>query len=263
MSRTAIVVIILVFVIGGITLLLRRSSPVQEIFTHAEKISLSGYQENGNLSWSLLADSGTLDDGGSMLETATLTFTRESDSPIVVYGDRLSRDSSGSTLTGSVQVDQADGLSLRTETLFWDEHNDVLESGPVSIEMATATIDAGAFHHNLDTGITTLMHGIEAQITHESVAYTAHSDSAEANEDQLALIGNVSIETETEDTYTCQRLESDPSTSSIHLIGDVIGSWQGNEFAAGTVLLNESGIRLHEDVTTNLNLLMMEESHDT
>jgi len=253
----------LILVVGGITLLLRRSSPTQEAVTHAEQISLTGYRDNGNTSWSIQAERGSLDNGDSALEIIALTFLRESGTPIVVHGDRLSRDSSGSTLAGSVQVEQTDGLSLRTETLFWDEHNDVLESGPVSIEMATAALTAGAFHHNLDTGVTTLTHGIDAQITHGNVQYAALSNSAEANEDQLSLIGDVSIQSEDADTYTCQRLESDPSTSSIHLIGDVVGSWRGNEFSARAVLLNESGIRLHEDVTTDLNLLMMEESHDT
>ena len=77
------------------------------------------------------------------------------------------------------------------------------------------------------------------------------------------MIGNVSIQAETGDTYTCQRLESEPSTSSVHLIGDVVGLWQENEFAAGTVLLNDDGIRLHGNVTIDLNLLMMDESHDS
>jgi len=180
-----------------------------------------------------------------------------------VSGDRLARDSSGSTLTGSVQVDQTDGMSLRTDTLFWDEHNDILESGPVTIEMPEASITAGGFHHNLDTGLTALTRGIEAQITHDDAMYDAQADSAEASTDLLALIGNVTIQSEIGDTFACQRLESESSTSSIRMIGNVVGVWQENEFSAGTVLLGEDGIRLHDNVTADLNMLMMDESHDT
>lgn len=263
MSRTAIALLILVLIVGGAILFLRRSTPIQEAQTRAEQISITVYQGDGSPAWSIQAGSGSLDANDSSLEAVALTLLREPDDPIVVTGDRLSRDSSGSTLTGSVQVDQTDGMSLRTDSLFWDEHNDVLESGPVTIEMASASIEAGAFHHALNTGVTTLSRGIEAQITHNDVAYAARSDSAEASSDQLSLIGNVSIHNETADSYTCQRLESDTSTSSIRLIGDVAGIWKENEFSAGTVLLDEDGIRLHEDVTIDLDLLMIGESHDT
>jgi LPS export ABC transporter protein LptC len=263
MSRTAIVILILILITGGVIFLLRRTTTIQEALTHAEQISVTGYRGDGSPAWSIQAESGSLDASDSTLKNVALTLLRESGAPIVVHGDWLSRDSSGSTLTGSVQVEQSDGLSLRTETLFWDEHNDVLESGPVSIEMTTASIEAGGFHHNLNTGLTTLTRGIEAQITHDDVEYLARSDSAEASSDQLALIDNVSIQTESADSYTCQRLESDTSTSSIRLTGDVVGIWQANEFSAGTVLLNGDGIRLHEDVTIDLDLLMMGESHDT
>ena len=263
MSRTAIVIVILVLVIGGVTLLLRRSAPLQMALTRAEQISVTGYREDGSPAWSIQAQTGSLDANNSSLETVELTLLREPDAPIVVRGDRLSRDSGGSTLTGSIRVEQANTLSLKTETLFWDEHNDVLESGPVDIEMESASIEAGAFHHNLNTGLTTLSQGIKAQIDHEDIGYTARSDSAEAASDQLAMIGNVSIQTETGDRYTCQRLESETSASSIRLIGDVVGLWQENEFTAGTVLLDDDGIRLHEDVTIDLDLLMMDESHDS
>lgn len=263
MSRRIVVVIVLIAVIGSIAWLLRQPEPEQVMGTHAGQVTLSGYQEDGRPAWSIQAMSGVLDTSTSSLETVELTFFRDGDSPIVVSGDRLARDSSGSTLTGSVQVDQTDGMSLRTDTLFWDEHNDILESGVMTIEMPAASLTAGGFHHNLDTGLTTLTRGIEAQITHDDVMYDAQSDSAEASADLLALIGSVAIQTESGDTFSCQRLESEASTSSIRMIGNVAGIWQGNEFSAGTVLLNDGGIRLHDNVTTELNLFMMDVSHDT
>lgn len=263
MSRRLAIAIILALVVGGTAWLLQRSEPALVVMTHAERIVLTGYRENGSLAWSIHAMSGALDTSDSSLETVELTLFRDADSPIIVSGNRLARDSSGSTLTGSVQVDQTDGMSLRTDTLFWDEHNDILESGPVMIEMPEASITAGGFHHNLDTGLTALTRGIEAQINHANTMYEAQADSAEASTDQLSLIGNVTIQNETGDTFTCQRLESESKTSSIRMIGDVVGIWQENEFSAGTMLLGDDGIRLHDNVTTDLNMLMMDESHDT
>lgn len=263
MSRTAIIVVVLVLIIGGAILLLRRSSPLQEALTRTEQISVTGYREDGSPAWSIQAESGSLDANNSALELVELTLLRDEDDPIIVTGDHLSRDSGGSTLTGSIRVTQADTLSLEAETLFWDERNDVLESGPVNIEMNSASIKSGSFHHNLDAGLTTLARGIEAQILHDDVEYVAHSDSAEASSDQLALIGNVVIQADNGDSYACQRLESEPSASSIHLIGDVTGQWQQNGFAAESVLLDDNGIRLHGDVTIDLNLPMMDESYDS
>ena len=261
MSRTAIV-IILVILVGGVALLLRQSAPIQESLTRAGQVSLTGYRDDGRLSWSIQAENGFLDDDVSTLEIVKLTLLEQGNT-IIVYGDRLSRDSSGSSLAGSVQIEQADGLSLSTESLFWDEDNDVLESGPVTIELDTASITAGGFHHKLTTGFTTLTQGIEAQISHDDVSYSAQSNSAEVVSDQLALVGDVSIQTENADNYLCQRLESDTTTSSIRLLGDVTGLWQGNDFSAESVSLETDGIRLEGNVIIDLDLLMMDDSHDT
>jgi Lipopolysaccharide-assembly, LptC-related len=263
MSRTAIVIVILVCIVGGAVLLFRRPPSFQEALTRAEQVSVTGYREDGSLAWSIQAQTGSLDSSSSALETVELTLCRESNDSIVVYGDRLTRNSNGSTLKGSIRVIQTDTLSLETETLFWDEHNDVLESGPVVIRMESASIEAGTFHHNLKTGLTTLSRGIEALLFRDDVEYVVRSDSAEASSDQLSLIDNVSIQADNGDQYTCQRLESEPSTSSIRLIGDVVGQWQESEFEAGIVLLDDDGIRLQEDVTIDLDLRMMDTSHDS
>lgn len=262
MSRTTILVLVLVLLIGGAVVLFRRPAPVQKNITWAEQIALTGHREDGSSAWSIRAQSGSLDEDTGMLETVELTFFKESDAPIVVRGDRLARDSGGSTLSGSIIVEQADILSLQTETILWDEQNDVLESGPVTVKMESALIEAGAFRHDLGAGLTTLTQGVEAQLTQDDDAYVTRSDSAEATSDQLALMGNVSIQSEDGDTYRCQRLESTTSGSSIRLIGDVSGIWQESTFLAGTVQLDADGIRLHGDVTIDLDLLMMDGPHD-
>jgi len=198
-----------------------------------------------------------------MLKSVELTFFEGEDVHIIVRGDQLSRDSGGSTLSGAIHIEQADAMSLDTEIIFWDERNDILESGSVTIEMQQAVIEAGAFHHDLEEGLTTLTRGVDAQLTQDDKQYVVYSDSAEATSDQLALLGNVSIQSEDGDTYRCQRLESESSGSSIRLVGEVSGFWQKSEFSAGAVQLNAAGIRLHGDVTIDLELLMIEEPHDS
>ena len=262
MSRTAILVLILILIIGGAVLLFRRPDLVQENITWAKQISLAGYRDDGSPAWSIQAQTGSLNEEDGMLETVELTFFDGSDADIIVRGDRLSRDSGGSTLSGSVVVEQTDALSLETETIFWDERNDVLESGPVTIEVASALIEAGAFHHDLGAGLTTLTRGVKSQLTQDDKEYVVHSDSAEASSDQLALLGDVSIQSNAGDSYYCQRLESDISQTSIRLIGEVSGLWQTSAFSADAAQLDSAGIRLLGDVTIDLELLMMDEPHD-
>ena len=262
MSRTTILVLILILIIGGAVLLFRCSAPVQENITWAKQIALTGHRNDGSPAWSIQAQSGSLSGDDGLLETVELTLFKESDTPIVVHGDRLSRNSGGSTLSGSIVVEQTGVLSLETETIFWDERNDVLESGPVIVEMESASIKAGAFHHDLGAGLTMLTRGVEAQLIQNDTQYTVRSDSAESTSNQLALIGNVSIQSEEGDSYRCQRLESEPSQSSIRLIGEVSGMWQESAFSAGSVQLDANGIRMSGNVTIDLELLMMDEPYD-
>jgi len=263
MSKTAIVVLVLILVIGGAILLFKHQPPISENRVLAGRIVLTGHRNDGSPAWSIEAQSGSLDGDVGTLEVVELTLFTDLDTPIAVSGDRLTRDPGGSTLSGSVRVEQADTLSLVTETVFWDERNDILESGPVTVEMAAAMIEAGAFHHDLDAGVTALTHGITTRLTQDGEEYTVRSEMAEATSDQLALIGGVSIQTEEGDDYRCHRLESDVSGTLIHLLGDVSGRWQGSAFSADTVQLDDTGIRLQGNVTMDLELLMMSGRHDT
>jgi hypothetical protein len=224
---------------------------------------LTGHRDDGNPAWSIQAQSGSLNEDHGLLEIVELTFFEGQDADIVVRGDRLSRDSGGSTLSGSIHVERPDALSMETETIFWDERNDVLESGPVSIEMSSASIDAGAFHHDLGSGLTTLTRGVEAQLVQDEKKYIVRSDSAQATSDQLTLLGGVSIQADGGDSYQCQQLESDTSGSTIRLTGEVTGIWQMSTFSAGAAQLDSAGIRLRGDVTIDLELFMMDEPHDT
>lgn len=263
MSRTTLLVLILILIIGGAILLFRRPASVRENNLTAEQIVLTGHRDDGSSAWSIRAQTGSLDEDDGIMKSVEITFFESANAHIVVRGDQLSRDSGGSTLSGSIRVEQVDTLSLETETIFWDERNDILESGPVTIEMELASIEAGAFHYDLGEGLTTLTRGVDAQLTQDDKAYIVHSDTAEATSGQLTLLGNVLIQSEDGDAYRCRRLESDTSGSTIRLTGEVSGLWQESVFSAVAVQLDTTGIRLHGDVTIDLDLLMMDEPHDT
>ncbi|MFC2079086.1 hypothetical protein ACFLSZ_03810 [Candidatus Bipolaricaulota bacterium] len=262
MSRAKILVFVLIVIIVGAFLLFRRSTPVQESHLTAEGVVLSGHRDDGSPAWSVRAETGSLKEDDGVLETVELTFFEGSDTDIIVRGDRLSRDSSGSTLSGSIHIEQGSVMRLETETIFWDERNDVLESGPVTIEMEWASIQAGAFHHDLSADLTTLTRGVEAQLTRDDKEYIVRSDLAEATSNQLSLLGNVSIQGEDDDEFRCQQLESDDSGSTIRLIGEVSGTWHSSAFSADVAQLDSTGIRLRNNVTIDLELLMMDEPND-
>lgn len=262
MLRATVLVFVLIVIIGGAVLLFRRPPPGPEGHLTAEHVVLTGHRDDGSRAWSIQAKTGSLNGDTGILETVELTFFDGSDADIVVRGDRMSRNSGGSTVSGSTQIEQGDAMSLETDTIFWDERNDVLESGPVSIEMDSASVEAGAFHHDLEAALTTLTRGVEARLTQDDVEFIARSDSAEATSDQLALMGNVVIQTEDGDEYHCERAESDISGSSFQLIGEVSGTWQNNAFSANNVQLDAAGIQLRGNVTIDLELLMMDEPND-
>ncbi len=261
MSKTAIILLVLIVCVAGALVLFNRAPDLEESRTQAQRISVSGYDQTGVLAWSVQAERGSLDANDGVLEDVTLSLVGDPNAPVILDADRLSRNATGSQLTGSIHVQQGDVLTLDTDLLFWDERNHVLEASLVDIEMESTTIRAGAFHHNLETGQTTLSQGIRAQILHNQTMYEAQSDDAEADSRQIALIGNVVIVAENGDRFACERAESAQST--IRLMGHVVGEWQGNEFSAATVLMDEEGIRLHENVTIDLDLLMMEPTHDS
>lgn len=245
-------------------MLFRRSEPEVNVPLAATNISFMGHHADGSSAWSLHAQTGALDEESGELESVELTFFRDSEPHIVVVGDRLSRGSSGSSMTGAIHIEQAGNLSIESDAIVWDERNQILESGPVTIEMGSASIGAGGFHHNLETDVTTLTQGIEAQLTQGSKSYAVTSHTAEATPDRLLLAGNVSIrESASGNRYSCQQLESDSSGTSIRLSGEVSGSWSGSDFSAGMVQLDDAGVRMKGNVTIDLNLQRMdEEPHD-
>jgi hypothetical protein len=263
MSRTAIVVIALLLIAGAVALVLRGPAPVQDDSLHANGIAFTGYSGDGAESWTVQAGSGSLDGDVGHLEDVDLTFYQDGESEIAVHGDQLQRDSSGSTLSGSVRVEQGNDLSLHADTIFWDERNEILKSGPVTLDTPQASVSAGAFHHDLATGLTTLTRDIDATVSRDDDVYDVTATSAEATSGRIVLLGDVSIDGDSGDQYRCQRLESDASQSSLTLSGDVSGTWNGNDFSSGSVQLDDEGIRMQGDVIIDLELLMMGEPHDT
>ncbi|MBE0635045.1 hypothetical protein IH601_03515, partial [Candidatus Bipolaricaulota bacterium] len=210
---------------------------------------------------SIQAEVGSLADDAGELETVTLTFFEDSKPSIAVEGDRMVRTSAGSTLTGAVRIEQAEAMSLSTESIFWDERNSVLESGPVGFVMDRIRLEAGAFHHDLNTNLSTLTRGIEAQVTQDDTLYAVVSDSAEVTRERVTLYGNVSID-EGSNQYRCQRLESDASAESVLLLGEVTGVWNQSTFSASEVELDVTGIRMRGDVVLDLGVEQMDEPHD-
>jgi hypothetical protein len=263
MSRAVAFTIIVILIVGGAMLLFRRSDLEENIPLTAENIALTGHHADGSPAWSLQAQTGALNEDSGELESVELTFFRDSNPHIIVAGDLLSRGSSGSSMTGDIHIEQAGNLSMETDAIFWDERNKILESGPVTIEMGTASIAAGGFHHNLDTDVTTLTQGIEARLAQGTKDYSVSSDTAEATADHLLLVGDVSIqESGSGDHYSCQQLESDSSGTSIRLTGDVSGTWSNSGFSAGMVQLNDAGVRMKGNVTIDLELKLPDEPND-
>lgn len=263
MSRTAVVLLVLVLIGGGMALLLRRASPPDDAGIEAQGIGLQGYHADGSPAWGLQAGSGVLQGDRGTLESVRLTLFEEGELPLVIFADRLSRETSGSVLSGAVRVERQEALVLHTEAMTWDERNGVLESGAVSVSVQAASIEAGSFHHDLRAGVTTLTRGVDAQVSQDGVRYVAHSPSAESTVDRLVLLEGVTVQADSGDHYESLRLELSGNPVTIHLIGGVSGTWQGTVFSAREASLETSGLRLSGGAVVDLDWETLEAPRDT
>jgi hypothetical protein len=262
MSRTVLIVVLCLLIAGAVALVFRSPSSTQDTLLQAGQLVLAGYAEDGTRSWSIRAESGSLEGDVGHLQDVNLTFYENERIQMTVRGDQLERDPSGSTLSGAVRIEQEDDVSLDTDTIYWDERNDSLKAGSVAMKTPQVSLSAGAFQHDLGSGTTTLTRGIEAQVSRGDDVYDVTSDSAETTGGRIVLQGNVSVESSDGDAYQCQTLESNTSGSTLAFTDEVSGTWNGNGFSAGSVQIDEDGIRIQGNVIIDLELLKMDGSHD-
>ncbi len=254
MSRTGIVVCVVVVLLAAVIVWLLRSPPstIDRSLTTADLV-LTGHRSDGSETWVLEAASGEMATDRQDLTSVQLTFFRIEGTPIVARADQLARTLSGSTLSGGVVVEDGN-TRLSTAEMFWDERNDVLEAGAVQFTLGDASLSGDTFRHDLNAGTTTVSGDVAAHLTQDGVAYSAHAASAEAASDRLDLSGDVVVEADSGDAYACGRLTIFEAGDTIELSDTVSGTWQSSTFTADDVRLDAAGVRFRGRVTIDLEL---------
>jgi hypothetical protein len=263
MSRTAIVVLVILLV-GGVTWLLLRPKPsAVEQPIHGENLVLTGHRSDGSRAWVIEAQAGEITGDEGQLEEVQFTYFQSAGHSIQLQAEQLLRTSAGSTLSGSVTVKQEEDVTLHTESMFWDERNGVLEAGPVTLDASQVSLSGGSFRHELEEGRTVLSRGVEAELVKDGVTYTGTARSAEATSNQITLLDEVAIQSSEGDTYQCGRLSAMLSGETLELAQAVSGTWQSSAFSAEAVSVDATGIRLRGNVVIELELLTKESAHDS
>ncbi len=262
MSRTTRLVLILVLVAIGAWVLLRRPPPSEDSILSADGLELLGHHANGTPAWRISATSGTLDAPNGILEEVELTFYDAGDEAMRVYGDRLSRNSSGSTLSGDVIIEQPGRSTLRTEQAFWDEGHDILEAGAIELEFEDGTLEAGSFHHDLSSDRSVLSQGIDVQLIRAQETVRATAQSAEFEDQQFRLLGDVEAVSGSATELRARQLTYRPSDRSLQFTHDVEGRWENMAFSSTEAHVTDEGFQLRGNVIVDLDLTRMT-SHDS
>ena len=260
MSRTKIILVLAVVAAALVLILLpRKHGPVEDATTVAS-ISLYGY-DDGKLLWEIRAADGRIDDDDQTLRDVAIAFHGAEGDPLHLRGERLDRSGKMARLTGDIRIERTDELLLETEELTWIEADDRLEAGPISLSTEILRIAADGFEYDLTTGASTFTGGVEARADLES-DWAIRAEHAGERDGIVSFDGSVTAESSDDGTFRCDRLEVDSEAERVHLLGNVDGGWTSAQLSAGSVELDDDGLRAAGGVSARLDLNEMGGSDD-
>ena len=242
MSKAKIFLFFAFLLITGLAILLVVISPRERISsrkTQAEKVSLNGYDERGDLIWSLEALEGEMKDETGTLTLVKVLFYEQGTTRLQATADTLTFAGNEATLDSEVEI-SSDDYRLHTERLTWFESKRMLTAGDVTIFFEKGKLKADAFQYNLNNEQAILEGKIIATFNHTSGLHVI-GDRAELTDDRLILTGEVAIERQDE-TYRCAILEYSLEEEKAGLAGGVEGSFRAGTIHADSVTLTTAGI---------------------
>lgn len=254
MSKAKVFLTISLLLIGaGIILLFLTSSRQEEPSppTQAQGVNLSGYDEEGALSWLIEAREGKMkDDKGSLSEVEVIFYT-DGKEQLQARADTLTFEGSEVTLRGKVEAIRHDGYHFQTEAITWVEEGGELTATRVRITSTAASLEAGRFRYVLKSEHSFLEEGITATLDRSPPLHIV-GDKAEEKDGRLILTGGVSVQGG-EETYHCARITYDPGTEEAQLSGEVNGTLPSGTIRAELVTLSSDGISAGGGVHLLLN----------
>lgn len=262
MSRAKSLLALLVVAVGIALLFLPRGGGPADETTSATSITLYGYDDGAKPSWKIRAANARIDGPGQTLDGVSIEFYGDDPSSLGIRGDRLDRSEGVAHLSGHVRIERADDLFLETEALTWIEAEDRLETGPISLSADILRVTAARFGYDLDTGTASFTDDVEAVIDLET-DWTIRAERAEERDGLATFHDGVTAESESGETFRCERLEVDSQSEVVRLFGDVTGDWPAGELTADSVRWDQSGTRASGRVAARLDLEEMRTPNGT
>jgi lipopolysaccharide export system protein LptA len=229
--------------------------------TAATAISLYGY-DDGDLLWEIRAAHGRIDGDEQTLHGVEVAFHGDGDDPLQIRGEQLERSGDSARLSGDIRIERTDDLFLETEALTWIEADERLEAGPIVLLAEALTISAERFGYDLVTGSSSFTGHVEASADLGS-DWTIRAERAEEQDGIVTFDGTVTAESGEEGAFRCDRLEVDSEAQQVRLLGDVDGEWASVRLNAGSIEMDDDGLRAADRVSARLDLQEMGGADDS
>lgn len=188
----------------------------------ASGVVLRAYTGAGDLSWEVRAKSGEVVDEEGTLRDVIVRFLSEDNVDMTAIAERFVQGEAESTLSGGVRIERDDGLRLETEEMSWNERKELLEAGPVELEVRDLLISGDSFEYDLPGERATILGAIRV------------------------------VDSSGDERYSCERIEADDD--SVRLSGSVAAEFPDGSLEADNATIDESGLTAAGNVSLRLDL---------
>ena len=254
MSKAKIVIAILLVVTCGIALILlpHREAETERAPARVGGISLYGYTKEGDLAWAMTAEEGEIDKETEDLTGISIRFPEEDGTYLVISAPSLVQKRGLRRLSGGVRIEREDGLIMTCDSLDWDDEASLLSADRVELSYGKIEASGGGFRYDIEGEISSFSNGVEGKIEREG-AISVRGERAEESGGRIVIIGNVLVRSE-EDTYRCDRLESDGEGEEVVLTGGVTALMSEGKLIGERLVIGPDGISASGSLVLDLNL---------
>jgi len=237
MSRARTILLVLLIVGIAAVLFLPRRLDTRDVPFTAAGVTLHTYTDSGELSWEVRAGGGEVVGDMGTLSDVKIRFVSSDETSLTAAAGHLSRTERESTLTEEVRIERDDGLRLETEEMIWNEGEERLRSGPITLSLRDLTVEGEQFDYDIREKRASITGGVLATIDRDPPV-TIFGERAEEANDILAVEGDVRVETD-DGVYRCDRIEAEDEV--VRLVGNVVAGFDEGELRADHAEIDPDG----------------------
>lgn len=203
----------------------------------AAGVTLRTYTGSGEPAWEVYAREGEVVGESGTLSNVEVRFLSSDETALTATAARLAQAERTSTLSGGVVIEREDGLRLETEEITWDEEEERLLAGSITLAIRNLSVEGESFAYDLRDERATIAGGVRATIDRDPPLLVVGERAEEADE-VLAVEGDVRIESP-DGIYRCDRIEAHEETAA--LLGGVEAHFDEGELRADFAEIDAGG----------------------